>query len=819
MASRNLPIQLTSFVGREDDLAEVERLISETRLVTLTGPGGCGKTRLAIQVANRISETFADGVRFADLASLREPELVPQLAGQSLGLQLTGEEPFLDKLLNFVRSKRLLLVLDNCEHLIQACARLAGQLLIQTPGVYILATSREPLAVAGERIYPLQGLKSPQVGGDPAQPSQPAPLPPEMMTYDAVSLFVERGRAILPGFTPTSENAGWIGEICQRLDGLPLAIELASARVKVLTVQEIAARLNDRFALLTAGNRTGIEPRHQTLRAALDWSFDLLPSVEQILLRRLAVFAAGCTLDTAEAVCSGEGISDGQVLDLLSSLVDKSFIVAETTGRAHARYRLLETIREYALEKLSQAGEMDQLYNRHLDLFLVRAEEASPKLTDAYQKLWLNWLESEHDNLRAAMEWSLASNRIEDGLRIAIALLHFWTIRGYMRESLTWYQRLLAEMNDTVSLNIRVNALVNATYIARGEGNVQAYESFGREAVQAAEASRDDGLLALALNNLGASAQAAGDFQTAFTTIERAIPLYRESGPPYYLRMAIYLAGENAVELGKYEIARERLDESLALCQKEGDFYHIANIYNALGDLARLEQNYTEAASAYENAAALARELDARNNLASITGNLGFTYLVQGRVGQAISCFRECLAIHLAQQNKPGQVECLIGFAAAAVKIGRTPDGVRLLAAAAAISGQPYASYWQANRMEFARYNDLARASLTETKYQAEQAAGQALSLQQAVAYAQNLPLSESEPAFRRSPDDLTEREREVAVWIAQGKTNSQIAQELVLSKRTVEKHAANILSKLGLTSRAQIVRWAIEKGLVQASD
>ena len=811
MGFTNFPVQLTSFIGREREIADVKRLLFSSHLVTLTGVGGSGKTRLAIQIANTVSETFADGVWLVDLVPLREPALVPQLVAQALGLRPTAEQPVTETLRGFARSKQMLLVLDNCEHLREACAQLTQELLSQAPELRILATSRESLAIAGETIYPVTGLAWPTNNAELEDNSQ------ELMQHDAIRLFVERARAISPDYNLNSENAWSTVEICRRLDGLPLALELASVRVNVLTAQEIAARLNDRFSLLISSQRRGFEPRHHTLRAAIDWSYDLLSIEEQTFLSRLAVFTAGCTLDMAEAVCSGEGIGEERTLALLSSLVDKSLIIAETTGRTQARYRLLETIREYALEKLDEAGEMARLRDRHLDLLLARAEEAAPKLNEAYQQLWLNWLEGEHENLRAAMIWSIESGRIEAGLRIAIALVQFWKIRGYVQEGLTWYQRLLALVDNRISLSVRVNALVFGSFMAMAYGNTQESIAYGHEAVEVAETAGDEGnpLLAFALSGLASGAQAAGDYQTAFTIGEQAIQIYRESGPSFYLRMALYIQGENAIQLGYYDAARELLDESLALSRQEGNSHQIANIYNALGDLARLEQNYTEAASAYENSAALLRELGAQRDLASIFGNLGFTWLHWGNVEKAYTLFNESMAICQAHRNEAGMVECLVGLAATAVVNGLSASGTRLLAAAGAISGQPSASKWKATRREYEHYLDLARARLTDAEFQSELTIGNAISLEQAVDYALALPLKPGNAlAPGETQDGLTGREREVAALIGQGKTNGEIATELVLSKRTVETHVSNIFSKLGLTSRAQVMRWAIDQGL-----
>ena len=728
----------------------------------------------------------------------------------------------MESLINFVRPKQMLLVLDNCEHLIDACAQVARQLLTEAPKLRILATSREALAMAGETIYPVSGL---------AWPSSSKAIVPDgqgrldlqaLMDYDAVRLFVERARSISPNFTLTFENAPSVTEVCRRLDGLPLALELASARINVLTVQEITVRLKDRLALLTSGNRRGFESRHHTLKAAIDWSYALLTTKEQTLLGRLAVFAAGCSLDTAEDICSGGGIFPEQMLDLLSLLVDKSLIIAETTGKAPARYRLLETIREYALEKLNEAGEAPRLRSRHLELFLARAEEAMPKQFEAYQQLWLNWLEAEHDNLRAALAWALESKRIEAGLRLASALTLFWEIRGYVQEGLGWMERLLAAVDENVSLEVHVNALVFATFHYMLLGNTSAALACARSALELAEATGDanNPILAFAMDGLASAANAAGDYQTAFDITEKNIHYYRAVGPSFYLGMTLLSQAESAIQLGYYDSARRRLNESLALARQDGDMYRNAHSLNLLGDLARLEQNYTEAATVYESGIALLHELGAQRDLASLFSNLGYTRLRLGEVDRARSLINESLAIHRAQQNKPGMTECLIGFAAIAISDGQPAAGVRLLAAAAAISGQPAASKWRATQMEFERYLGLARDRITEASFKDEHAIGRTMSLDQAIDYALQIRVHpEAEQWAKVKAEDLTEREREVAMLIARGKSNREIAEELILSKRTVEKHAANILSKLGLTNRTQVVRWALEKGLAEASE
>jgi len=829
MASSNLPVQLTSFIGRQDDLRAIEQMLSKSRLVTLIGPGGSGKTRLALQVVSQISGNYADGAWLVELASLHEAGLVPQFVAQALGLPPAPDLPLLESLQNFTSPRQMLLILDNCEHLADACAELILQLLPQSPNLHILATSREALAVAGETIYPVSGLAYPTVSKEARQDGQNCIDPQELMDFDALNLLVERGRAISPQFGITPENASAIVQVCSRLDGMPLALELASARLNVLTIQEIASRLNDQFTLLTADARRGVDPRHHTLRATIDWSYDLLKPGEQALLRRMAVFTAGCTLDLLEAFYTVELLPGESTINLISSLVNKSLVVAETTGRAQIRYRLLETIRQYLLEKLDQSGEGQIWRDRHLDLFLTRAEEAMPKLGGTYQQLWLNWLDDEHDNLRAALAWALESKkggmqeitRLESGLRIASALMLYWGMRGGYQEGLDWFKRLLARTDNKISLDVRVNAIVFASFLAMFLGDGQLSLKYGRKAVALAEAAGSEGkpIMTMALAGLATGEKTVGNYPAAFATGERVLQLLRESGPRLHLGMSLLSQGEIALCMGNHAIARERWSESLAESQKDQDTYRIAHSLNYLGDLARMQQDYSEAASKYKESEALLRELNTENDLASVLSNLGFAFLHLGEIEPAQAKFHESMAVYQEVQNQRGMIDDLVGLAAAAIQAGLPAAGARLLAAAEAISGLPASSTWPATQMEFKRYLDLARAKLTDSDFQAEQAAGRLMSLEQAVRYAQQLQLQPApEQQAGAKGDGLTAREREVAVLVVQGKTNRAIAEHLVLSKRTVEKHIANILSKLGLTSRSQIVRWAIEQGLTKAS-
>ncbi len=813
MAAKNLPMQLTSFIGREHDLAEVKRLSAVTRLITLTGTAGCGKTRLALRAAADMNGQYTDGVCWVELARLADSNLVPQTVAHAVNVVEQPGHRLLDALLDALGDKHLLLVLDNCEHLLSACTQLV-ETLLALPNLVILTTSREPLGVIGEMVYPVPPMVLP-----------PADLPVnDLAQYDVIRLFVERVRATRPMFELTPANAAVVATICRHLDGIPLAIELASARVNVLTVEQIAARLDDRFKLLvTAPHLT--HSHHRTLYAAIDWSYGLLSNPERLLLQRLAVFAADFTLDVAGSVCAWGEIESAQTLDLLASLVNKSLIVAQTLHGSEARYALLETIRQYAQEKLIASGELSLVRDRHLQCYLSLIEETAPKLIGPYQQLWFNWFESEYDNIRDALAWALESRCIEMGLRLTNALYQFWEIRNFRQEGLAWFERLLAQADEGIPLAIHASACTYAAFLADFAGNASAAIEYGRRGFKLGEAAGEEGktILGFALAGLGAGLKAAGDYQAVFDLQGQFIETFRALGDSYAynLGMGLLVQGQMALTLGKYEAAHPLLDEALTMAREAGDTYRIAMVLNYQGDLARCEQNYDQAQAPYEESLALLRELGAERDLASVLHNLGHTYLQFGAVERAYNCFMESMKVHQAQQNRAGMTECLIGFAAIAVARGLPAVGTRLLAAIKVLASERAMSEWAATRIAYETTLALTQARLTEAEFRAEQATGQILSLEQAVKVALNLP--RPSPATLlidpQSFPKLTRRESEVAALIARGLTNGQIAAELVLSKRTVEHHIANILAKLGFTNRVQIVRWAIDRGLAEVHD
>ncbi|MDT8306482.1 MAG: LuxR C-terminal-related transcriptional regulator [Anaerolineae bacterium] len=819
--SSNLPIQLTRFIGREQEIGYVRQQLAQTRLLTLTGPGGCGKTRLAAAVAAQVLDAYQDGVVWVDLASVTDASLVAQTVAKALGVVEQTGRSMSAVLADFLVERHLLLLLDNCEHLIAACARLVSGLLSACPDLQVLATSREPLALAGEHVYPVPALSVPSANLLTENAMTPDVLE-ALSRYEAVTLFLDRARAIVPGFILTAENARAVADICIRLDGMPLALELAAARANVLTAGQIAARLGDRFTFLKSDRRDAIGGRLQTLQAAIDWSYDLLTPPEQMLFRRLSVFAGGCSLATAEAVCTGDGIEGEQLLALLSSLVNKSLVAAETLRAGEARYTMLETIRQYAEEKLEGPGEKPAIRDRHLHCFLELVEETEPKLQGEFQQLWLNWLEGEVGNIRAALSWALQNGRIEAGLRIATALYQFWTIRAYREEGLRWFERLLAQAGDDISPVVRLNALSFASLLASFHGHTALQREYADEAVTLGEtAGREDKqALVTALGAQAFAARKAGDAATAFSLARRAIELVRELDDPYQLGLTLTIYSFLAMSLGEYDQAHAMLDEGLPLLRAAGSPYRIAMALNFKGDLARCEQDYATAVAAYDESIALLRDVEADRDLASALHNQGHACLHLGEVGRARALFNESMAIQQKQQNTMGMAECLLGFAALAISDQVPRAGARLLAAAEAIGGSQVTSEWAATRLAYEHYLQRARATLGEATFLEEQAVGEGLSLEAAVAFAlETAAKGAAATAARSKLDELTPRQREVAILVAKAKSNDEIAQQLVVSKRTVETHVSHILSKLGFGSRAQIVRWAIESGLVESSE
>ncbi|MBI1742496.1 tetratricopeptide repeat protein [Candidatus Acetothermia bacterium] len=763
----NLPSALTSFVGREKEIAEVKQLLSGSRLVTLTGVGGCGKTRLALRVAGDLVDEHQDGIWLVELATLTNPELVTHAVATVLGVREEPKRPLLGTLTDYLKPKQLLVILDNCEHLLTACAQLVETLLRQCPQLKILASSREGLNIGGELTYHVLSLSLPA--------GQSLPSLEHLMQYDALRLFVERATFSQPEFRLTEGSAAVAAQICQRLDGIPLAIELAAARVKVLTVEQIVARLDDRFRLLTGGSRTAL-PRQQTLQQAMDWSWEPLSEQERAVLRRLAVFAGGCTLEAAEAICSGQGIEKSEVLDLLTHLVEKSLAMVQAS-EGGARYRMLETTRLYGRDKLLEAGESEIVRSQHLNFFLQLAERAEPNFFGPDLKIWLDRVAIEHDNIRSALEWSIISrDSLGAGLQLAGLLWRFWAVRGHATEGRKWLEALLAQ-SDGLPASVRYFAFHTAGNLASDQGEHRRARDFYEKCLILCQEIGHRLMAAHMYNNLGNIADDEEDYDRAEPLYEKALAEYREIGKAWNIATPLSNLGWIAQRKGIYHRAKSLYEESLVLCRQAGDkerialvlnnlgslahdqtYYDqakalynealtlrqevgdkegIASSLNNLGNLARRLGNYSQAKPLHEQALALGRELGSPLIKASAFHNLGIVAQCQADYRRARSWYEESLEISREMRNRQMISSAIEAFASVELAEGRAQQrAVQLFGAAESLRVAASSPMSPADRAEYDPILAAARTALGEDVFAAAQAEGRAMTLEQAVAYA-----------------------------------------------------------------------------------
>ncbi|MFN2462752.1 MAG: AAA family ATPase [Candidatus Dormibacteria bacterium] len=630
----NLPLQVTSFVGRERETAQVARLVEANRLVTLTGAGGCGKTRLALQVAAELLQGDAGGVWFVDLAPLSDGALVPAAVATALRLQEEPGRRVIDTLVDHLRERRILILLDNCEHMLPACADLMDRLMPACADLHILATSREGLAVAGETTWRVPSMSLPDA--EQAQPLE------EFAQGEAVSLFVERARSLDPSFALTAADAPAVARICRRLDGIPLAIELAAALTDVLGCSQIADRLNDRFRLLTGGTRTGIE-RQQTLRAAVDWSFALLTEEQKTLLVRLSVFAGGFTLEATEAVGAGGQIDPGEVLGLLSQLLRKSMAQMEKTDGA-TRYRLLETIRQFARDKLLESGEADDVRSRHRDWYLVLAQKAEVHIrAGGAQAEWLTVLEKENDNLRAALEWSMADSDPSPGAHLGVALSPSWQLRRKLGEGRRWMDQVLAKKGDLPS-QLRGRALGVAGGLAWAASDLESARPLLEEGLAVSRAVADETAIARSLMGLGNVSMTSGDTAAARGVYEEGLAVSRRIGDRAMEAAALNGLGLCAMSENDYTLARALHEESRTVMHEAGNVIGvIANQMN-LGNLAFAQGDIGRATELNSSTLTIAREVGARQAVAVGLMFAGYIALTRGDVEAATRCWQEQLS-------------------------------------------------------------------------------------------------------------------------------------------------------------------------------
>jgi predicted ATPase/DNA-binding XRE family transcriptional regulator len=557
----NLPAELTSFLGRQDQIAKLAELLATTRLLSLVGPGGVGKTRLALRLARGVLEQYPDGVWLVELAPVADPSLVPQVVASLVGAPAQPDCTALESLQIFVRNRSLLLVLDNCEHLIDSCAELVQTMLRTCPRLRVLVTSREPLNVDGETLWRVAPLGLAALSADTTE---------QVRSSDAVQLFVARGRALAPGFDLTDENAATIARICRRLDGVPLALELAVGRLAVLSPQQIEARLDDRFRLLAGGHRFGAA-RHRTLRAALDWSYGLLSAPQQQVLARLSVFAGGCAMEAAEVVCGGDGIQLDNVFDLMADLVNKSFVGAEPDFRGAVRYRLHESVRQYGSERLVEYGQLEGVRKRHAQYYAQLVVPARLGLTHTEQRSWLGLLRAEHDNIRVAVRWAIEHKDSHTGSKLGAGMFRFWVICGYLEEAEHWLGQLLSLARGQSSDELFV--VFGAGVIARERGAIAAAEEYFAECQTRAAATGDLNLLSAALTQLGILARYRGNIAEARALHERALAMRQELGSSRL--MSISLVSLADLECGGVA-ARDMAERAIALARQSGDASSIA---------------------------------------------------------------------------------------------------------------------------------------------------------------------------------------------------------------------------------------------------
>jgi predicted ATPase/DNA-binding SARP family transcriptional activator len=750
----NLPVALTSFIGRERELAEVTDSLARTRLLTLIGAGGCGKTRLALQLAKGMADAFPDGVWTVELAPLGDPALLPQSIALALGMQEAPRQALTETLSNYLRLKQLLLVLDNCEHLRTAIAQLAQTLLLAAPALKILATSREALSLAGETTYLVPSLSLPETRD---QPSTDLASLSELRRYDAPALFIERARVVAFNFSVTPQNAAAIVRVCQRLDGVPLAIELAAARARVLTVEQIANRLDDRFNLLTSGNPAVVIPRHQTLRAAIDWSYDSLSAQEQELFCRLSVFAGGFTIEAAEAICSDETLARRQILDQITKLVDKSMLMADVTER-EARYRLLETMCEYAREKLMASSELDKLPKRHLDFFVQFAEQAEPRLRSGEQVVWLKRVETECDNLRAALQWALASRDRDAALRLVGAMFWYWYLRASWSEGQKWLQAALSlderdrsqtiqvvARNDAasrVALAQRARALYGAGILRFGETTVRGVPySTLEESLHLWRLLDDKWWIAVVLKELGYFSVMKGDIHTARAQFEESVALAQEVEDKWPLAVALTRLGTTLSRVDPVA-SRPILEKGLAAARTVGDKSVLAYALNSMAGLLYLQGDDRSAVRFAEESVSAAREIGSKLEVGLSLNVVGMTLLAVDDTVKAAGAFAEALSLGRESATKVQIAQALGGLGGVAGATGSPQQAAHLLAAAESMLqriGIDVVAWGGETALAYKRYMQMARSQLDEAAFKAALQEGRALTLEQAIEEAQSV--------------------------------------------------------------------------------
>ncbi len=860
-----IPVPPTALIGRSHELLSAQHALDQphTRLLTLTGPGGVGKTRLSLEIAHRIAHTFAHGATFVSLAPLNDPTLVLASIAAALGLREEAATSLIDRLKLFLRDRNYLLILDNFEQVIQA-APLLVELLSAAPQLHIIVSSRAALRVRGEHELPLHPLQLP----DPAHTAQ------HEVIADSMALFVQAATAVDPLFKLSQNNHATVAEICRRLDGLPLAIELAAARVRMLSVQSILARLGNRLGLLTGGARD-LPARQQTLRDAIAWSYELLLEHERRVFRRLATFSAGCTLEAAEEVCQLQEEAGMDMMETLGSLLEKSMVYRKQGQQSEERFAMLETIREYALEMLREAGEEKIFRDRHAAFFLQRAQRSRHELLRGDQKLWIGMLDADHDNFRGAINWLLASGNAEHAAGIGSSLMRFWIIQSYLTEGREWLEKIL-DTGNTLQPKTRIDLRNQLATLAWSHGDLAIAKNILQQSLADAEKLQEEWQIQTALNLLGNVAFEAGDLACSAEMHQRSLALRRKEGNQERIAGALINLANTSCSLGEFEQALMMYKEALAndtgynnhemvmlgtmnigfveYClgnYKSAD----ANLNKALGllemwpdrrakvslyvNLARLasEMGEGERAIAYlDEVLPIAEELEDIGRIGFVYGNMAHAYLLMGERLKALEYYRESLARHFERHYNRATAIHLVEIGIASHPLGRPRQVAMMLAAGLAFDAILGKSLPIGDQQRLATAQHYLARTLGEDGYQEALLQGSSLTIAQAVAIAQELIkaiLSGQAPEMPATgesdaqsapqsllpplpyPSDLTLREVEVLRLVARGLTDAETGEKLFISTRTVHAHLRSVYSKLGVTSRAGAAEFAQIHGLV----